>query len=122
MNRVLTLFRQKFNHTDKKLRDEMITLEQLMLMHRNFFKIIDNLHDLTCKGIKDYKKALSIVQDYNMSKILSKKFSIPDKGGEFRKARCEMELLFNVQTDVLLYNYIDVLLRKKNMGILESEM
>ena len=61
MNRVLTLFRQKFSNTDKKLRDEMITLEQLMLMHRNFFKIIDNLHDLTCKGIKDYKKALSIV-------------------------------------------------------------
>jgi len=57
-----------------------------------------------------------------MSKILSAKFSIPDKGGEFRKGRCEMELLFNVQTDIILYNYIDVLLRKKNMGILEQDM
>ena len=57
-----------------------------------------------------------------MSKILSKKFSIPHKSGEFRKGECEMELLYNVRTDIGLYNYIDVLLRKKNMGILEQDM
>ena len=32
-----------------------MTLIQLMIMHRKIFAIVDNLHDLTCRGNKDYK-------------------------------------------------------------------
>ena len=50
-----------------------MTLIELMIMHRRIFSLIDNLHDLCCRGTKDYKEALANVQDYNMTKILSRK-------------------------------------------------
>jgi len=68
-----------------------MTLEELMVMHVRIFKIIENLHDLTCRGLKDYKSALSNVQDYNMTKILTEKCSIPNKNGEYKDARCEID-------------------------------
>ena len=49
-----------------------MTLIELMQMHRIIFSLIDNLHDLMCRGNKDYKEALSNVQDYNMTKILTR--------------------------------------------------
>jgi len=48
-----------------------MTLHELMMMHIRIFKIIENLHDFLCQGFKDYKEALSIVQDYNMTKVIS---------------------------------------------------
>ena len=73
-----------------------MTLIQLMMMHRRIFALIDNLHDLTCRGNKDYKQALSNVQDYNMTKILTRKCAIPDKGGDYKEGRCELDVLYAV--------------------------
>lgn len=44
-----------------KYKDKQYTLLQLMKMHRKTFDLVANLHDLTCKGIKDYKVALARV-------------------------------------------------------------
>jgi hypothetical protein len=38
-----------------------MTLIELMIMHRKIFSLIDNLHDLCCKGNKDYREALANV-------------------------------------------------------------
>ena len=75
-----------------------------------------------CKGIMDYKKALSIVQDYNMSKILAKKFSVPDRNGKFKLGKFHLFLLNNVFTDIKVYNYADHLLRLRSMGILPQQL
>jgi len=93
-----------------------------MDIHGKYFVLIDNLHDLICRGSKDYREALKNVQDYNMSKILSAKCSIPDKNGDFKSALCEMNIIFNVQQDVEVYNYVDIILRKYWMGTLRTEM
>jgi hypothetical protein len=37
------------------------TLIELMRMHRIIFSLINNLHDLCCRGTKDYKEALAKV-------------------------------------------------------------
>jgi len=36
-----------------------MTLIELMVQHRRIFSLIDNLHDLCCRGTKDYKEALA---------------------------------------------------------------
>lgn len=90
-------------------------------MHRGIFSLIDNLHDLVCRGNKDYKEALSNVQDYNMTKILTRQCSIPDIGGDYKEGRCDLNVIYAVQFDIDLYNYIDIVLRKNKMGILMDE-
>jgi len=97
-----------------------MTLIELMIMHRRIFSLIDNLHDLCCRGTKDYKEALANVQDYNMTKILSRKCSVPDKGGDIKQSSCDFNVLFNVQMDVELYNYVDILLKDYKQGILTN--
>ena len=79
-----------------------MTLIQLMMMHRKIFSIVDNLHDLTCRGNKDYKQALSNVQDYNMTKILTRKCAIPDKNGDYKEGRCDLDVIYSVQMDIEL--------------------
>jgi hypothetical protein len=73
-----------------------MTLIELMAMHTRIFSIIDNLHDLVCRGTKDYKEALANVQDYNMTKILTRKCSVPDRSGDIKLNRCDFNILFNV--------------------------
>lgn len=68
----------------QRFRGRHMTLIELMEMHRGIFNIIDNMHDLMCRGNKDYKESLSNVQDYNMTKILTRKCSLPDKGGDYK--------------------------------------
>jgi hypothetical protein len=103
-------------------RNTFMTLIELMIMHRGIFSLIDNLHDLTCRGNKDYKEALSNVQDYNMTKILTRQCSIPDINGDYKEARCDLNTIYAVQFDIELYNYIDSTLRKLRMGILRQEI
>ena len=91
-------------------------------MHRGIFSLIDNLHDLTCRGNKDYKEALSNVQDYNMTKILTRMCSIPDVNGDYKEAKCDLNTIYAVQFDIELYNYIDSMLRKLRMGVLRDEI
>lgn len=99
-----------------------MTLIELMVMHTKIFSIIENLHNLFCRGNKDYKEALSNVQDYNMTKILTRKCSIPDKGGDYKEGRCELDVIHAVQMDIEMYNYVDVILRKLRMGKLADEV
>jgi len=119
---VLRTFKKIFTGSkSNQYRGKTLTLGELMDIHGKFFVLIDNMHDLICRGSKDYREALNNVQDYNMSKILSTKCSIPDKNGDFKAARCEMDIIFNVQLDVELYNYVDIILRKYWMGTLREE-
>ena len=94
---VLTTFKRIF-HGSKKMeyKGKTITLGQLMELHGKYFVLIDNLHDLICRGSKDYRESLKNVQDYNMSKILSSKCAIPDKNGDFKMGKCEMDIISNV--------------------------
>lgn len=105
-----------------KFKDKHMTLIELMRMHRKIFSLIDNLHDLTCRGNKDYKEALSKVQDYNMTKILTKSCSIPDSNGDFKESKVELNIIHAVQWDMEYYNYIDVVLRKLRMGTLAQSI
>jgi hypothetical protein len=99
-----------------------MSLMELMVMHTGIFNLIDNLHDLLCRGNKDYKEALNKVQDYNMTKILTRQASIPALSGDYKEGYCDLNTLYAVQMDIELYNYIDVVLRKFRMGILRDEM
>jgi len=80
-----------------------------MFMHRKIFSLIDNLHDLVCRGNKDHKEALEKVQDYNMTKILTRKCSVPHFSGDIKLARCDFNTIYNVQMDIEMYNYCDLL-------------
>mmetsp|Transcript_11804 Transcript_11804/g.18143 ORF Transcript_11804/g.18143 Transcript_11804/m.18143 type:complete len:116 (+) Transcript_11804:1663-2010(+) len=60
-----------FTNYDQKYKGVTMTLLELMIMHVRVFSLIENLHNLTCIGSKDSKEALSNVQDYNMTKILT---------------------------------------------------
>lgn len=99
-----------------------MTLIELMVMHTGIFSIIENLHNLFCRGMKDYKEALSNVQDYNMTKILTRKCSIPDKGGDYKEGKCELDVIHAVQMDIEMFNYVDVIMRKVRMGKLADEI
>ena len=57
-----------------------------------------------------------------MTKILTRKCSIPDRNGEYKEGRCELDVIYAVQMDIELYNYVDVVLRKLRMGILVQEV
>lgn len=94
---------------------------ELMVMHRKVYQIIDNLHDLCCRGTKDYREALANVQDYNMTKILSRKCSIPDPTGDVKQSRCDFNVMYAIQMDVEVYNYLDTILRDYNNGRLTHE-
>lgn len=85
-----------------------MTMIEMMKMHLRVFQIQDNLHDLMCRGNKDYKYALANVQDYNMTKIMTKQSAVPDKTGDIKQFTCEFNLLFHLQTDVELYNYLSI--------------
>ena len=102
---ILDIFYVKFF---TKWSNKRMTMIELMKMHLRVFKIQDNLHDLMCRGNKDYKYALANVQDYNMTKILTKQSAVPDKTGDIKLFTCEFNLLFNLQTDIELYNYLSL--------------
>jgi len=94
---VITTFKRIFTGSKStQYRGKTLSLGELMDIHGKFFVLIDNMHDLICRGSKDYREALKNVQDYNMSKILSTKCSIPDKNGDFKSALCEMDIIYNV--------------------------
>lgn len=95
---------------------------ELMNLHRELFNLVGNLHDLVCCGRKDYKQALSSVQDYNLMKILSQKSSFPDLQGDHNMSVVDFNVLRSLLEDLAYFNFIDVLLRKYKMQILEAEV
>lgn len=59
---IITTFAKIFYiNFEQEYGGKFMTLIELMVMHRKIFSIIDNLHDLCCKGTKDYKQALANV-------------------------------------------------------------
>lgn len=99
-----------------------MTLIELMVMHRKIFSIIDNLHDLCCKGTKDYKQALANVLDYNMTKIFTRKCSVPDKSGDIKESQCDFNCLFALQMDIELYCYLECVFRDYRSGKIAAEV
>ena len=95
-----------------------MSLDQLMEMHLKIFSIVDNLHDFTCRGIKDYKEALGNVNDYNMTKLFTHQCGIPSKNGVNKETRCEVVVIDNLNKDIHLYNYVDICIRRDKLGIL----
>lgn len=93
-----------------------MTQIELMVMHRKIYSLIDNLHDLCCRGTKDYRESLANVQDYNMTKILSRKCSIPDISGDVKLSKVDFNVMYAIQMDIENYNYIDIILRDFNSG------
>ena len=93
-----------------------MSLIELMVMHRRIFSLLENLHDLCCRGTKDYKEALANVQDYNMTKILTRKCSVPDRSGDIKLNMCDFNILFDTQMDIESYNYIDDTLHQFRTG------
>jgi len=119
---MLTFIKIFYGSNFQAYKGKHMTLIELMVMHTGIFSIIENLHNLFCRGNKDYKEALSNVQDYNMTKILTRKCSIPDKGGDYKEGRCDLDVIHAVQMDIELFNYVDVIMRKVRMGKLADEI
>lgn len=92
-----------------------------MQMHLKIFRIQDNLHDLMCRGNKDYKDALSNVQDYNMTKILTRQCSVPDKQGDVKMFTVDFDILHHVQCDIELFNYVGLIFADYFRGVLRDE-
>ena len=101
-------------------KDKHMTLIELMIMHRKIFKMVENLHDLVCKGLKDYQQALHIVLEYNLTKTLTSRCCIPDLDGDKKLSRVEMNVLYSISNDIELYNYIDLVLRRHRVQNLQQ--
>jgi len=54
-------FRRIFEKSRSVYKHISFQVMELLTMHIQIFKIIENLHDLMCIGSKDYKVALSTV-------------------------------------------------------------
>jgi len=67
-----------------------------MIKHRKIMKIVENLHDLCCRGSKDYKLALENVQDYNLAKILTRKCTVPHFSGDIKQGLTIYNILFAI--------------------------
>lgn len=57
-----------------------------------------------------------------MTKILTNKCSIPCKSGEYKEAKVEFDLIWAINMDIDIFNFVDVVLRKLRMGKLYDEM
>eukprot|EP00356_Strombidium_inclinatum_P001658 CAMPEP_0170511426 /NCGR_PEP_ID=MMETSP0208-20121228/66301_1 /TAXON_ID=197538 /ORGANISM="Strombidium inclinatum, Strain S3" /LENGTH=148 /DNA_ID=CAMNT_0010794969 /DNA_START=1719 /DNA_END=2165 /DNA_ORIENTATION=- len=115
-------FKVIFESYETKWKGKQVTLLFLMEMHRSKFRLIDNLHDLICLGNLDARSALSNVQEYNLSKFLSTKCSMPDPSGEFKLGRVDIGMVYTIFKDADLYNYADIVMRKLRMGRLADEI
>lgn len=51
-----------------------------------------------------------------MTKILTRKCSVPDRSGDIKENLCDFNILFNTQMDIELYNYVDTLLHDYRSG------
>jgi len=56
-----------------------------------------------------------------MTKILTRKCSVPSKCGDIKQASCDFNILYNCQMDIETYNYIDILLHDYRAGRLNSK-
>mmetsp|Transcript_9843 Transcript_9843/g.14901 ORF Transcript_9843/g.14901 Transcript_9843/m.14901 type:complete len:94 (-) Transcript_9843:413-694(-) len=92
-----------------------------MHFHTNHFKITDNIHSFMCRGTMDIKDALSIIREYNWTKILSRQFAVPNETGKMKDATCDFDLIFSILFDIQVYNFMDRILRLKKLGLLSAK-
>jgi hypothetical protein len=76
------VFKRMFGEDyEKKFKGKSYSLQHLMELHRKLYNLVGNLHDLFCRGTKDYKSALINVLAYNSSRQVASQASIPDING-----------------------------------------
>lgn len=56
-----------------------------------------------------------------MTKILTRKCSVPDRSGDIKQSLCEFNILYSIQMDIETYNYWDINLRDYFAGKLVYE-
>lgn len=56
-----------------------------------------------------------------MTKILTRKCSVPARSGDIKDNFCDFNTLYNIQMDVELYNYVDILLFDYRNGRLNDK-
>ena len=56
-----------------------------------------------------------------MTKILTRKCSVPDRSGDIKLARCDFNILYNIQMDIELFNYFEILMKDYQTGQLTPE-
>ena len=56
-----------------------------------------------------------------MTKILTRQASIPNVNGVYKDSKVELDVIFAIQFDIELYNYVDIVLRKLRLGKLYQE-
>ena len=56
-----------------------------------------------------------------MTKILTRKCSVPDRSGDIKLARCDFNILYNIQMDIELFNYFEILMKEYQTGQLTPE-
>ena len=57
-----------------------------------------------------------------MTKILTRKCSVPDKNGDVKESSCDFDVLFAVQMDIELYSYLEVLFKDYRSGKVAVEI
>mmetsp|Transcript_34665 Transcript_34665/g.53077 ORF Transcript_34665/g.53077 Transcript_34665/m.53077 type:complete len:198 (+) Transcript_34665:3833-4426(+) len=82
------------------------TYSSLMQMHKTRFKIMENLNDLLCQGRKDYKDSLATVQDFNCTKIMTRKCSVPQLNRDVTMSRIYYGMLKAIELDIQVFNHI----------------
>ena len=57
-----------------------------------------------------------------MSKILTRKCSVPDKSGDIKQSTCDFNVLYALQMDIELYTYLEMLFRDYRSGKIAEEL
>ena len=97
-------------------------LIELMRMHRRIFQIKESMHDLMCRGSKDYRTSLLEVNSYNMTKHLAMKSCIPDENGNLKNSEVEFNIMKALFEDIATYNHVDLMMRKMRLGLFRDEV
>ena len=105
----------------KSFKDVSYSLKELMLMHRKIFRISSHIHDLFCRGHKDYIEAFRNVQDYNLSKLMQRKTSIPSTSDVYNEGRCYWNIIYAIQMDIENFNYMSIVFAEWRAGKLTEE-
>ena len=66
---------------------------------------MDNFHSVFCKGDKTYDDAVKDIRLYNLTKVLGKQCSIPNKTGEKKLDYLNYDVIANIFEDIMIYNY-----------------
>jgi hypothetical protein len=110
-----------YGEFDQKYRNKRVNFQDLMRVHTKAYDLVENLHDLFCRGSKNYKEALTNVQTYNMTKVLSRRSSIPNDSGDVKQSICDFNVIHAVQMDIEMYNFVHQVFKDFYSGKLEEE-